>query len=162
MVSEGTNGKESFMEDKTVGEKEIETGSLRDFIDDNANIDDKVIVETITKERRERSIEDSYFLSVLKMWQREKKTERLLKLVFSSVIGVILIVQISILNFLVIQIGQGNLKFDEWTIRLFVTGVFAEIVALVKIIITNLFPQNGGKDFMDFLNNMFIKTKDHQ
>lgn len=65
----------------------------------------------------------------------------------------LMIYQIIKINKLVVGIGNETYKIDEWTLRLLIVGVFAEVVAVVKIIVENLFPKNGSKDFLEFLNN---------
>ena len=64
----------------------------------------------------------------------------------------LMIYQIIKINKLVVGIGSGTYKIDEWTLRLLIVGVFTEVVAVVKIIVENLFPKNGSKDFLEFLN----------
>lgn len=68
------------------------------------------------------------------------------------VLGIV-INQVHFINKLVSNIGNGSWKMEEWTFRLIVTGVFVEIVAIFKIIVTNLFPVNGSKDFLEFIGN---------
>ncbi len=48
--------------------------------------------------------------------------------------------------------GTGKLKYNEWTIRLFITGVFIEIVGIIQIIVTSLFPKEDRKNYFDFLD----------
>ena len=76
-------------------------------------------------------------------------------------ISIILVIQVIFINVIVWKIGKGEMDFDEWTIRLFITGIFAEIVALVKIVINNLFPKSGNKDFMDFINTFYFNKRNN-
>ncbi len=71
------------------------------------------------------------------------------------------IIQVIFINVIVWKIGKGEMDFDEWTIRLFITGIFAEIVALVKIVINNIFPKSGNKDFMDFINTFYFNKRNN-
>lgn len=149
---------EGVLEEGNVNERIFDNeDNLEDFIDYEQG-GNCVVTETISNDKKQKSVKERYFLEIMKMWEKEKKMERFLKYIFSGVIGVLLIVQIIILNVLLFNIGAKKFQFDEWTLRLFITGVFAEIVALIKIIITNLFPKNGGKEFMEFLSNTFEET----
>ena len=39
--------------------------------------------------------------------------------------------------------------------------IFSEIVSLVKIVINNLFPKSGNKDFMDFINTFYFNKRNN-
>ena len=49
----------------------------------------------------------------------------------------------------------------DYKIIYYITGIFAEIVALVKIVINNLFPKSGNKDFMDFINTFYFNKRNN-
>lgn len=149
MVKNSVGGsKENTNEEITYGEVNI-----GDLIESDSA--ENTIISTISDERRKILKEESDYLKVLSIWTKEKQADRIMKIVLCASLGVLLVAQIVCINIIIFKIGLKSMEFDEWTIRLFITGVFAEIVALVKIIVNNLFPESGSKDFMEFLNNFY-------
>ena len=126
-------------------------------LDDLINFDyETPITRTISEKEKQEYKETDDRIQVLTIWKDEKKTEQRMKQGLSLGISIILVIQVIFINVVVWKIGKGEMDFDELTIRLFITGIFAEIVALVKIVINNLFPKSGNKDFMDFINTFYF------
>lgn len=55
----------------------------------------------------------------------------------------ILIVQLFFMNFIFIAVGFGGLKFDKWTLELYVTSTILEVFGVVVVITQNLFPKKN-------------------
>lgn len=136
-------------------EKNNDSITIEELIENDEKNDR--ITFTISDEQKENAKKNNDYIEVLAIWKKEKHTEQIMKVILSVVLGIILLVQIICINIVIFKIGQGSMIFDEWTIRFFITGVFAEIVALVKIIVNNLYPQSGSKDFMEFINELYSK-----
>lgn len=133
------------------------TSILDDLIADDEY--EEIISTSITEKEKAESRDKNDRMQVLSIWMNEKRTEQKMKIALCISIGVILIIQIVYINIVIWGIGAKFMSFDEWTIRIFVTGVFAEIVALVKIVVNNIFPKNGNKDFMDFINAFYFNKR---
>lgn len=123
--------------------------TLDELIDDD---DSDLLCSTITAEQKEETKKDDDFIQIIGVWKDEKKSEQNIKVLMCLVTLGLMIYQIIKINKLVVGIGSGTYKIDEWTLRLLIVGVFTEVVAVVKIIVENLFPKNGSKDFLEFLN----------
>lgn len=150
-----SNAKTNSESIKQIMEKNNDSITIEDLIE--GDIKEGTITHTVSDEQKQNLKKSSDYLEVLAIWKKEKRTEQIMKIILSAVLGVILITQIICVNIIIFKIGDQSLKFEEWTIRVFIMGVFAEIVALVKIIVNNLYPQNGSKDFMEFINQLYSK-----
>lgn len=124
---------------------------LSDVIDDNQA--SEIIDSTISNVAQQDSQKQSELIKILDVWQEEKKSDQTIKILICLVVLGIIIYQVYFINKLVSNIGNGSWNMEEWTFRLIITGVFVEIVAIFKIIVTNLFPVNGSKDFLEFIGN---------
>lgn len=124
---------------------------LSDVIDDKQA--SEIIDSTISNVAQQDSQKQSELIKILDVWQEEKKSDQTIKILICLVVLGIIIYQVYFINKLVSNIGNGSWNMEEWTFRLIITGVFVEIVAIFKIIVTNLFPVNGSKDFLEFIGN---------
>ena len=125
-----------------------EDDKYEEVIDDNHSSSSTISHEV--KQDIEKQIE---LIKILDVWKEEKRSDQKIKIIICLVVLGIVINQVHFINKLVSNIGNGSWKMEEWTFRLIVTGVFVEIVAIFKIIVTNLFPVNGSKDFLEFIGN---------
>lgn len=103
--------------------------------------------------------DNDLFYEIVSIWTKERRSEQVMKKIICLFLACILFIEVIFINIVIFNFGQGLLKFDEWTLRLFLVSVFAEITAIIKIIVSNLFPVNGSKEFMDFINAL-SKTMD--
>lgn len=124
---------------------------LSDVIDDKET--SEIIDSTISHEVKQDIEKQIELIKILEVWKEEKRSDQKIKIIICLVVLGIVINQVHFINKLVSNIGNGSWKMEEWTFRLIVTGVFVEIVAIFKIIVTNLFPVNGSKDFLEFIGN---------
>ncbi len=81
---------------------------------------------------------------VIEALNREKlkdiKTDRDLRISYANFWKKVLVVQLIVTNGIFILVGCGYLIFEEWTLRLFVSGTLLEIFGIVIIITRYLFP----------------------
>lgn len=124
---------------------------LSDLIDDDQS--SEIIDSTISNSAQQDSKKQSELIKILDVWQEEKKSDQTIKILICLVVLGIIISQVWFINKLVSNIANGSWNMEEWTFRLIISGVFVEIVAIFKIIVTNLFPVNGSKDFLEFIGN---------
>lgn len=124
---------------------------LSDVIDNEQ--ESEIIDSTISNTAQQDSQKQSELIKILDVWQEEKKSDQTIKIIICLAVLGIIISQVHFINKLVSNIGSGSWHMEEWTFRLIITGVVVEIVAIFKIIVTNLFPVNGSKDFLEFISN---------
>ena len=62
-------------------------------------------------------------------------------------------VQVVAINVIVVLIGCGLLKFEPWTAKTFVMAVFAEVSALVLLVVKYLFPATSDK-ILDLIDRL--------
>jgi hypothetical protein len=68
------------------------------------------------------------------------KQDRNLKKRYANGFIWILSVQLIVMNLVFIAAGVGWLKFEQWTLDIYMTGTLAEVFGLVLVITKNLFP----------------------
>lgn len=118
---------------------------------DEEEINKEEIVNTL--EDSSHTMGDMILTQVYNTFPIEQRFNRILKIIFSSIILLILVGLTCSIVYIVFKIGQEKYKFDEWTIRLFITGVFVEVIAVVKIIVSSLFPKDERQLYLKFIND---------
>ncbi|ACQ55032.1 hypothetical protein [Clostridium botulinum] len=149
------NKENSILVNNDTKEKSIENDSEELF--DKLNIegnDYRRISNTIKKEDNDLKItgDDMLLNAIANSFPQEQKLNENLKKKFSRVLLFLLSILIFSIVGIVLFMGTGKLKYNEWTIRLFITGVFIEIVGIIQIIVTSLFPKEDRKNYFDFLD----------
>ncbi|MBY6898090.1 hypothetical protein [Clostridium botulinum] len=84
---------------------------------------------------------------------KEQKLNKRLKMIFSIILLIILIMLTVFLIGIIVYLGLGKLKFDEITLRLVITGIFAEVIGIIKIMVSSIFPEDDKKLLYDFIKN---------
>lgn len=139
------------MTNKTVDVKQIETNNLFDQL--NINQNNRISLNKIEEENNVKSNSIDMLLSfIANSFPNEQKTNKCLKIILSIVLSIILLSLVASTILIVWKMGKGLFKYDEWTIRLFITGIFAEIVGIIKIIINSLFPKEDRKLYLEFID----------
>ncbi len=77
--------------------------------------------------------------TVVKAWKDQQAQDRKMREQFATYLLVALGLQATIVNIVFILIGCGVLSFESWTAKTFIMAVFAEIAAMVLIIVKYLF-----------------------
>ena len=79
------------------------------------------------------------------------KSDIALKNKYASKFLIIFAVQMIVFYGVFIAVGLNKLKFNEFTLRMFITGGFVESIAIIKIIVQYLFQDNFSKSLSDIL-----------
>lgn len=130
---------------------EEDNPSLYDvMIDDVDSSDDGVIESTV-----DRNNSNSDFIEILNIWKTERQLELgLKKIVCYALIGLIFIEAI----FIGVMVGLQGAKIwtlEEWTFRLIIVSVFAEIVGVFIIVVKSLFPEDSSKSMLDLIKHIY-------
>jgi len=65
--------------------------------------------------------------------------------VYANWLMAVMSLQIVVIHVVFVLIGLGILKFEPWTANVFITAVFAEISAMVLLVVKYLFPATTDK-----------------
>lgn len=131
---------------------ELEEGypSLDDLMLDSIESSDGVIESTVS-----RNNSNSDFIEILNIWKTERQLELgLKKIVCKALIALIFIEAI----FIGVMVGLQGAKiwsFEEWTFRLIIVSVFAEIVGVFIIVVKSLFPEDSSKSMLDLIKLIY-------
>ncbi len=71
---------------------------------------------------------------------KDLKTDRELKKSYAKWFIFILVGQLLSMNIIFISVGFGYLKFDEWSLNLYMGGTLAEVFGVIIVITKSLFP----------------------
>lgn len=88
--------------------------------------------------------------AVLSIWEKQQEAERNLRSRYAKLFILILAIQLLVINVIFVFIGAGALKYEQWTINIFILSVFGEIVGIVLIIVKNLFTSTN-KEMIDLV-----------
>jgi hypothetical protein len=83
--------------------------------------------------------------TILEAWKAQQSQDRQLRERYALWLLVAMAVQATVINVIYVLMGTGLLTLDPWTGRTFIMAVFAEIVALVLIVVKYLFTPSGDK-----------------
>lgn len=124
------------------------------IIDDVESSDDGVIESTV-----DRNNSNSDFIEILNIWKSERESElELKKIVCYALIALIAAEAI----FIGVMIGLQGAKIwnlEEWTFRLIIVSVFAEIVGVFIIVVKSLFPEDSSKSMLDLIKHIYGNRK---
>lgn len=113
------------------------------------------IKETITNNESDKHEDTSQFITTIKMitsvWKEEREAQSKLKKNISMILIFTLVTQLVIINFIIFFIGFNYINIEQWTLRLYITGVFVEVVAVIKIILKSLFPESNNGDMIHLI-----------
>jgi len=96
---------------------------------------------------RVREAQDlSYRLrTIVKAWDRQQTQDRQLRERYAWWLMLAMAAQAVIINVVYVLMGAGKLVFEPWTAQTFIMSVFAEIGALVLIVVKYLFTPASDK-----------------
>ncbi|MBF9143748.1 hypothetical protein [Hymenobacter properus] len=124
---------------------------IGEAVHSDSELDEKKIsgYERVTKAK-----DQSFKLQTLVgAWQRQNKAERKLRQKVAWCILVALGIQIILVNTTFFLIGFGVIKAEENLAKIFILAVFAEIVAMVLIVLRYLFPRTGN-EFLQLIKEL--------
>jgi hypothetical protein len=125
--------------------------------EDEALSEDPAVVRTETPDLPEKVDEDlldqlrenkerrRHQASIINAWRQQQIQDREMRRVYANWLMVVMSLQIVLINVIFVLIGLAILKFEQWTANVFITAVFAEISALVLLVVKYLFPATTDK-----------------
>ncbi|MCD3340465.1 hypothetical protein, partial [Clostridium botulinum] len=111
--------------------KDLETIDIKE-IEENDNLFDQLNINNSNRrslnvigqaDRVKSNGVDMLLNFIASSFPNEQKTNSRLKITLSIILSVILIALVASTILIVWNIGKGTFKYDEWTIRLFITGI---------------------------------------
>jgi hypothetical protein len=96
--------------------------------------------------------------TIINAWKQQQEQDRKMRKMYATWLMIALSIQMGGINIIFILIGCGLLKFEQWTTNTFVMAVFAEISAMVLLVVKYLFPATSDK-VLELIDR--FKTKDH-
>ena len=78
--------------------------------------------------------------TIINVWKQQQDQDRQMRKRYANWLIGVMIVQVVAINISFVLIGLGLLKFEPWTVNTFVMATFAEISALVLLVVKYLFP----------------------
>ncbi|MGG7058276.1 hypothetical protein ACQPUZ_08260 [Clostridium tertium] len=128
--------------------------SLDDLMKNSSDTTDGIIESTVP-----RNNSNSDFIEILNIWKKERESELgLKKVVCLSLIAIICLEAIFIGIMVGLQ-GAGLWFFEEWTFRLIIVSVFAEIVGVFIIVVRSLFPEDSSKAMLELIKHIYGNDK---
>ncbi|NRY59830.1 hypothetical protein [Clostridium beijerinckii] len=129
-----------------------------DFSDKETNANDQSDIKLDDEDEESRAKINTLLDCIANTFPVEEQLNGTLKKWFSIFILIILLILSIVISAVVILEGFKLYGFDleEWTLRLFVSGVFLEIIVLIKIMINSLFPKDDRKLYLDFIKECAI------
>ncbi len=86
-----------------------------------------------------------HLTTIIKSWQEQQSQDRELRKKYANWLMYAMGAQIISINVIFILIGSQVFVFEEWTAKTFIMAVFAEICALVLLVVKYLFPGTSDK-----------------
>ncbi len=78
--------------------------------------------------------------TIVTAWKQQQDQDRKMRKTYANWLIGAMSVQVVAINVIFVLIGCGVLKFEQWTANTFVTATFAEISALVLLVVKYPFP----------------------
>lgn len=79
--------------------------------------------------------------SAMSQDDKDRETDRALKKTYACWVLGLLIGQLLLMNVVLVLTGLKILTFDEWLIKLYLSGTLAEVFGIVIVITRHLFPR---------------------
>ena len=125
-----------------------------DSMEDDFSSKEDISLDSLDEENQNRT--EILLYSIYKSFENEESLNSSLKKKFSNFILGILLALTSVISIVVIFQGFSLIHLEEWTLRIFVSGIFIEIVALINIMVTSLFPKDDRKIYLDFIKEFAV------
>ena len=131
---------------------------------ENSNIEQEILLDNNTEEYKKMA--DSVFNSIenqkIKLannYLDERKTELGIKTASLTAFMVLIIYQLVEVNKIILGIGKEELVYSDVVISIFITGIFVELIAVVRIMFTNLFPADNNKNQTDLIKSVISEME---
>ena len=96
--------------------------------------------------------------TIVTAWKQQQEQDRKMRKIYATWLMIVMSCQIVGINTIFILIGCGVLTFDQWTTNTFVVSVFAEISALVLLVVKYLFPATSDK-VLDLIDRFRVRDQ---
>jgi hypothetical protein len=83
--------------------------------------------------------------TIVNAWKQQQDQDRKMRKLYATWLMLAMSVQVVVVNIIFVLIGCGVLKYEPWTANTFVMAVFAEVSALVLLVVKYLFPSTSDK-----------------
>lgn len=119
-----------------------------------------VTPEDIDVYREWQRIKDETFRlrTVLKAWKDQQSQDRNLRSRYATWLMVALTIQMIAINVVYVLMGSGVLSYEPWTANTFIMAVFAEMAALVYLVVKYLFTLTNDK-ILEFMKDPLPSEK---
>jgi hypothetical protein len=94
------------------------------------------------EENRERR---RHHKTIISAWRQQQTQDRAMRRTYARWLMTVLSVQLVVIHVLFLLIGCRLLSFEPWTANVFIAAVFAEISAMVLLVVKYLFPATTDK-----------------
>lgn len=149
------NNSDWFRDNPRYAEDE-EVNDAEDILDEIFNDDDSDNINRIESDvdTDQTAGQTEMLLEYIKVdFERETSNNRVLKWITVISMMIILITSVIFLGVFMWNLGIERLKINDTTLNIFITGVFVEVVMLVKIILESIFPKNERELYLKFIEN---------
>ena len=96
--------------------------------------------------------------TIINAWKQQQDQDRKLRRLYANWLMIVMSAQVVAINVLFFLVGRKALAFDRWTINIFVTAVFAEVGALVLLVVKYLFPATTDR-ILDLIDRFREKDR---
>ena len=83
--------------------------------------------------------------TIVAVWKSQQDQDRQMRKTYANWLMMAMSIQVLAINVIFVLIGCGVLKFEPWTANTFVMATFAEIGALVLLVVKYLFPASTDR-----------------
>lgn len=138
--------------------------NIQDFIIDEEPIENNYEQPpvTVSYELEYNRLLAEQELQTLKNHLEESKQNQKSRKKYAAIFAITMIVQLIVINLFVLAQGKLWIKLDVSIFNVFLIGVFTQLVAVVTIIFTNVFPKDHDKNKTDLQKALFRKSKDEE
>ena len=112
-----------------------------------ASDSDTLIGEGIDNLGKLRGIEErtKHHRTIIKVWKQQQDQDRQIREIYAKWLIGVMVVQVVAINIIFVLIRLSVLEFEPWTANTFVMATFAEISALVLLVVKYLFPTSADR-----------------
>lgn len=143
---------------KILLDDEVQQKLEEELEQEDSNIGQDILLDNDTEKNKE--LADSVFNSIenqkIKLannYLDERKKELSIKTISLTAFTVLIMYQLVEVNKMILGIGRGELVYSDPVISIFITGVFVELIAIVKIMFHNLFPADNNKNQTELIKS---------
>ncbi len=97
--------------------------------------------------------------TIVSVWKQQQDQDRKMRKTYANWLMGAMSVQVFAINVVFVLIGTGVLKYEQWTANTFVMATFAEIGALVLLVVKYLFPTTADR-ILDLIDRFKEGEKD--